>query len=866
MRNGIGWMLAVMGGVCAAMPAWSQHIAWQRRVGVDVPAGVGLKTITPSARAPAATLSVAVVTHLTYYDRLQYRVIGTNPLDGSQRWTYDFGDACEYESASLALTETLEGGDVVVVVHGQSAMTLWRDACVVRLRGSDGGVVWTRNEKSASGHAAIHAIRALNGTRLLLAGRSATVGRVQQWDADTGETLWQRDLSEAGRTLQAFAIADAPGDVGAVHLQVSTGAVASSRLLGLNLTDGSTLWTRAGCASGATFNVDGKQLEQRLRTFADGTLIQVMQCFASGSATTMVSRHSIATGAEIWQRELVQTAADAIVRDDTSIVLAGELFVDGAAAGLARLSGADGSTLWTAQRANGRLRLAEADGRAFLLEIESDISGYATTVNLAVHDVSNGVQLNRSEISGFPGLMLADRIHLGAFVDGDVVVAGMSGANRAAGLRYSSVRLHPASTTRWRSSLPVMGAHPFEPLRQWAAGTQMLASAQGTSGIVLAGVGVKEGGDVFPRVVKIDSRNGQKLWAWQPDGHRNGSAHAVVAMADGDVVIAGNGGTGQDAFLLERLDGATGMATWTAPRTPDNPALDAASTGDGGIAVVVDGVPTRVSRHSGATGQRLWEAAIPEGRSSVLGDHRIVAHTDGDITLAARFVSATAQEGIHVVHFRGSDGALTWRRILPAEPQPGEDYLRLVLLPDGDVVVMARGELWRVDGGAGSLEWRVTMPFAVNAIAVVATDVVLAGEVSTDRAVGRLRGHDGALLWTQVLPPVDPLHPAETLSAVSVGSDGRLLAAGSDGWSAQSAVALDPVSGAVVWQVSDAVTLTANAQGAAAAGASYWPIAIVQTTDGNVLFGGNARPYPQTWTVSKVTGNFADGLFADGFE
>lgn len=845
-------------------PVLAQQVAWERRIEVDIPAGIGLKTITPSARDQVGTLSIAVVTYVTFVDRYQYRVVATDPSNGRLRWSHDFGSECSYDSVSQASVVVLAGGDVAVAVHGQARTTNLRHVCVVRLRALDGGLVWSHAEQAVNGHAGIHAMRARANGQLLLAGRNGATARIQAWDAASGATLWQRDITESGSALQAVEIADGPGDLGALHVQVTTGSSVSSRLVGLDLDDGSALWSRAGCGVGASFGVDGQQWQARLRVFDDGTLMQVLTCNPASGSTTFVSRHVAASGALLWQRDLQQSSAAAIIRDDRDVLLAGALFLDGANAGLARLSGTDGSTRWASSRGGDRYRMAQASGRVFILEIDSDVSGYVTALHVASHDVASGVQLAHPQVEGLPALMLADRMHLGAFADGDVVVAGMSGDNRSAGSRLSATRFLPGeAAVRWLTAIPVMQAHPFMAQRPWSTGAQLATTMKGTPGVAVSGDGLKDTGDVYPRAVKLDSRNGRVLWSWQPDGRRNGSVCSLLATTGGDIIIAGDDGGETHRLLLERLDGATGAVGWKYEATASGPALDAALLPDGAAAVVIDGIGTRLVRHSPIDGTRTWDVAIPEGDSAAGGDHRVVAHADGSITLAGRYRSAGSATGIHVMRFRGSDGGVLWRRILPLASVAGEQYVDLLAFADGDVAIRTPGELWRVDGGSGVVEWTSAEPFVVNAMASVGADLAVAG-YDGGRAVARLHGPNGTILWSRVLPVADPLHPGESLTAVSVDRDGRLLVSGGDGFFAQSAAALDALDGSFHWQVP--VAALAMAGGESPAGSSHWPVGILQVQDGNVFFGGNLRPYPPTWTVVKVTGAFADGIFADGFQ
>lgn len=859
-------ILVLGSALMVVTPAFAQHIAWQQRIEVEVPAGVGLKTITPSARDGASNLAVAVVTYVTFEDRYQYRVIATDPSDGNLRWSHDFGPACAYDGISQASTATLADGDIAVVVQGQDRVTNFRHACVVRLRATDGGLVWSRVEHAADGHVGIYAMSARAGGDLLLAGRHGALARVQAWDATSGATRWQRDIGESGSSLQAVDMADGPGGLGVLHVRVISGTTVSSRLVGLDLDDGSTTWSRIGCSSGAVFYVDGQQGQSRLRLFDDGTLVQIFECSVGSASSTWVSRHVAASGNVVWQRELQQTWADAIIRDDRDVLLSGSLLLDGANAGLARLSGTDGATLWEGPRDGTWFRMAQAGGRVFILGIELDVSGYVTSLQVAAHDLASGVRLVHQQVTQLPNRMLADHVHFGAFDDGDVIVAAMSGDNRSAGSRLAATRFQPGlANADWLATIPVMGAHPFQAQRPYATGTQVAGTAKGVPGVVVSGDGLKDSGDVYPRAVKLDSRDGHRLWAWQPDARRNGSISSTLATGEGDIIIAGDEGSGASRLLLERLDGATGTVGWKFVATTSSPALEAALLHDGSIvAVIDDGTGTRLARHSSANGMRSWEAVIPDGYSSERGDHRVVTHADGSITVAGRHQSATAGSGVQVVRFRGSDGGLLWRRLLPNAPIAGERYVGLLALADGDVVVRTPGELWRVDGGNGEVEWTSVEPFTVNAMASVAGDIVVAG-YSGGRAIARLRGSDGETLWSRVLPVVDPLHPEEALTALSLGGDGQMLVSGGDGFFGTSAAALDPLDGDVLWQVS-AATDPKNAGGESMAGIHYWPVAILQMQDGNVFFGGSQRPYPETWTLTKVTGGFADGIFADGFQ
>ncbi len=843
----------------------AQQIAWSQRISADVPAGVGLRTITPSARDPAAHLSIAVVTYSTLSDWYQYRVIATDPSSGGVRWTHDFGTSCAYRDALPASTARLAGDDIAVVVHGQNPSTNFRRACIVRLRATDGGLVWSRNEQDASGHLSIHAMSARGNGHLLLAGRSGSQARIQAWNTATGATLWQRDIGEPGSLLQAVAIADGSANAGAIHLQVTTGATVSSRLVGLDLEDGSTTWSRAGCASGARFFVDGQQWQSRLRMFEDGTLVHVLECYVAPNATTIVGRFGATGGDVVWQRELLQSRADAIIRDDRDVLLAGSLVLEGATAGLARLSGIDGSTVWSGPRGGTRYRMSQADGRVFVLEIEQDVSGYVETLRLASHDLASGASLANVAVEGLPDLMLADRVHIGAFADGDVLVAAMSGANRSAGSRFVATRLRPGeSAARWLGTTAVMAPYPFLAQAHYAVGRQMSVTGKGGVGVVMSGTGTKGDGDVYPRAVKVDARNGLRMWAWQPDGRLNHTISTLIVTTDGDVVVAGGSEFQPGEFLLERLDGATGAAIWAYPSIEAAQALDAALVGDDLAVVSLQWPQRRIARHSLSTGQRLWDVGVPRSNGGSPADQRLLVHSDQSITLIGRGFDPTSGQVIHAVRFRGADGSVLWDSVLPTAPVSVDDKVKSVILSDGDLVIHAKGEIWRVDGGSGLVEWHAIEPLIVNAMVVEAGDVFVSG-YAKGRAVACLRGSDGVVMWMRHLAPADPTHPGETLTAMSLGVDGALLVAGGDGVFGQSATALDPVDGSVRWQIPDSTALI-DGDIASMSGSNYWPVGILQGPDGNVFYGGNLRPFPETWTLVKATGPFADGIYADGFE
>ena len=119
-------------------------------------------------------------------------------------------------------------------------------------------------------------------------------------------------------------------------------------------------------------------------------------------------------------------------------------------------------------------------------------------------------------------------------------------------------------------------------------------------------------------------------------------------------------------------------------------------------------------------------------------------------------------------------------------------------------------------------------------------------------------------MWLRSFPPSGATQADETISALASAVSGNLLAAGGDGSFTQSVAALSLLDGAVLWQV-DANPVDPGAL-RQPAGSAYFPVAVAQASDGNVFFGGNARPFAETWTVLKATGAFADGIYANGFE
>lgn len=445
-----------------------------------------------------------------------------------------------------------------------------------------------------------------------------------------------------------------------------------------------------------------------------------------------------------------------------------------------------------------------------------------------------------------------------------------------------------AQTVAWKT--PVMAemdeGGTVSPLAFWPRsalrGSQQPAtmfSQAGTPGLVLAGSGGERDWGPFwfytPYVAKVATNDGRILWRWQPEPGSLPEGEIWRSAIDpaGHVVVAGwHAGEGYD-LLLAKLDGATGLPLWRAAATPVR-AVDVALDRNGNVFTTGNGMgerEQRVMKYNGATGAIEWSRTIPDANDS-FDDFLVAVDAAGDAVAASPYGGPPSQMGVQIAKFSGADGQTLWSRRFPCSICGWTGSLdALRISGTGDILLCANGSLYDLEGTSGVTRWEYPVDDfnLFDLVEGAQGGLFMAGrryleDYRSAAEVRRISQYDGADIWRV-------LYSAEAREGYAPKlqgrSDGKLLLTWAtftrdvDSPWATHAGQLDPDDGHLLWHArfgADGPSLPDR------------PVSIEQTPDGSVFVGTFSDDVHvldgRTWMVYKLTGPFADDVFANGFE
>ena len=870
------------------LPANAQNLAWQSQVTTRVPAGAGLSMANATFGSSSIAPSVAVVTVETGLDdQYQYRAIAVDPANGHELWSTDLGGACETRGSDYSLVVPVPGGDVIIAAQGvDQGSPLF--SCLLRLSGIDGHAIWSSTQRVAGAKLNLYAMQIDAGGQILATGRKDNNALVLRLDAGSGDILWQHEIAEgAGTTSRGIAAISGLNDSAVVHvLSQPAGGSAALKLIGLSMASGSERWSKGHCSGGLFVAYQQNANDVRLRMLTDGTFEFVSKCDVDQARTVEIGRVNALTGSTIWQRTLTDSNLyRAVVDADGYLYAEGKLSVDGLNVDLARLSPVDGSLMWSLAQTplppsppvEPYLSRRIVAAGAYLHSLElNDLFDYVRTATIATYAAANGTLLGRYNVDLPQDESAVTRtFSMAAFGNGEVLVGTASGRNRYVGLRLSETRLQALSgVTSWSQQTPIMAPHPLIPMEAFQSTRQMVWNGKGSPGILLAGRGVNPENYNYPRIAKLSAQDGRVLWRWEPDKRVNGNIVAALSDAQGDVIIAGSNGSDDPTMLLAKLDGSSGAQIWESSSAPQRPVLDAALGSDGAILLLLGSEEgstepsMQVARYSASDGHPIWSVPMPEGLVQGIGQQRIAVAVDGSVLATGVYANADQSEtGPQVARFRASDGALQWRRKLGAILSFSAEGSPLLPLADGNLIVGNRGNLWHVNGDTGAIGWQMTLFFSSWSVILDAQgQLVVGGSAPSHRKVTRLNASNGAILWTRELPFADPASISESASSLSLSADGDILVAGGDGNNRTVLAKLRTIDGATLWELATpAAAATASSQRPAGS-PDRFPIGVLESPDRNIYFSGLVERDLTSWALSRVTGSFADSIFASGFD
>ncbi len=678
-------------------------------------------------------------------------------------------------------------GDVYVIHNGEGEFGNFtnaglQDTFVVKLSGTDGSEVWTRQLATASDD--VGTSLAVDSTgRVIVAGATrGTLGSsssgsedvfVAQLEADDGQLLWVRQFGTTSGTANPSVAVDANDDLiiaGEVSGNIiPSGALGSVDLFVTKLSglDGSTQWTQQ-------FGTDG--FDGYARVAVDGSGDAFVFAMAGGEGGLLVAKFAGIDGTSSWSRSLdglYVLPASILVGADSNpyLVFSGAGDLGGPAHGSVdvafwKVSGSDGSTLFS--HTFGTPELDIASGATLSVDGAAYVTGW-TSGDMA------GIWGNSDAFVYRLAPELSAPCSIGEYVAVPASAATPAVCNECPAGTFSDT-LNARSCTEFTpcaadeteavapSAINDRICSAQWPLQFGTADMELARDLVVASdgNLVIAG---RNDSDAF--VSKISINDGSVLWS-VPFDDVNVPALAIAAD-DHVLVVRATFSVG----LLTKLSDEDGSELWTVDLTPTTTivpnkigfevdSIDVAPNGD----IVVAGGTQRdvgvgsnsdwqafVFRLSGVDGSTIWANALgTDGderevhvRIDSAGDVFAVGETTGSF-------AATSQGGndIFLAKLGGDSGELIWTRQVGSTGW--ENYPRLAIDPLGNPVVAASAEagvagqptlgmldvfVWSVDGLTGTDRWLrqigTAMGESLADVAIdTAGDIVLTGATTGD--------------------------------------------------------------------------------------------------------------------------------------
>lgn len=698
-----------------------------------------------------------------YADRAPI-ALAVDPRDGRSLWQRDLSSECSQGlrgyRAILQFTVALPGGDVGMAVRGAYnwvAPGEWRMAsstCFVRLSGSDGRVLWTRNERASSLNDPDFEVASLTaaGADLVAFGRYGDRIRTMRVSGADGSLGWAADdrIGSYWYPRDMLAFDAAAGEV-VVLIAAPRDKEPRTELVGLDAESGRERWRRIVCERGS--------FDARLNAIVGGSVAFATACAESPAHTLTFGRSGKDGLFQLPTKDSPRLLGYDF--DETgNLYVAGELRIGNAAAALARFSTLDGRQHWSVPgRLGGKdtgssdlttLNLLVREGSVYVWEMTGyELSWYADTSRLSRYDAATGRLLGTRNVMEADHDNLQRESYLTALPGGGVNLAAFADARENNWLWLARASAAPSLDWIRRERLDAaQPGHAAIPYTYFRSPTALLTTS-GTPAVVVAGHATTDSNSMLfggvPFLARIAQDDGHVLREWQrpsplglPASWASLSSLATDG-ADGAYVA----GWAESAFVTA-VDLSTATTRWEQPFSATMLVAGAAET----LYAVSKG---RVRRLSPRDGNTLWQVDLPAADD--LYDDAIGA-VDAVGNPVFSILTSDGRQGAQVIKLRISDGAVLWQWRYPdLDIKSAPSHMKI--LPDGDVVL--------------------TRPFT------------------------RLNGDTGAVIWQQ-----SDLRGAQLLQ----GTDGRLVVgdARKTGANAESDIPaqvarLDPATGNTLWSV-----------------------------------------------------------------
>ncbi len=861
----IAWVLGC-GLACIAGAASAQSVAWRTEVMAEIPAGEGVGMLSHPAAAASSSVIVAMMGYTASGGTTRYRAVATDADDGSVRWSYDFGASCSTLDESSGRVATLPDGDVVVSMAATDANRT-RHACLAKLSVT-GERVWSRDVRVPGVRVDINGLAVDPSGDVLAVGRRGNDALMVRVSGVDGSNVWERQENAGnGEQWRAFDVARGPGDGMAVHvLAVDPEGGWNFRVWAVSAQAGQRQWSHTYCQSVILPGV--AQLDDvRLRVLADGSITFVATCSDSGTGDVSAGRLHGGTGAPVWQRIFASSRiGHAFVDEQGGVLLEGRLTIGGQVVGTTMLEASQGQVVWSLAALPdpgpwpyvSRQSFIVGD-RVHVVERDQSVIGYIARLAVETYAKVDGVRLSRVDVP----LASADMIPEGylrarVLADGDVVLAASVGRNRYEGQALFEARVAPITgALRWSRRHHVGALQHVETVDVTEA---VIADA---SGVIVAGASRMTDGPSYPVLGRLDAVTREWSWSWDAAAYPRGEFHAIGRTGAGDVVATGDSGDEDLPWLLTRVAATTGRMAWSSDPSFQAIGKHVAEVPGGRIvagfmsrtAAFTDGV----AAFDAGSGERLWIVGRAPG-NTYEDVPFVAAAPDGDVLAATTYGLSDGTRGFQVRKLAGTEGTTrwTWRHAVGSATTPVIVAPPLTL-PNGDVVVVSDSRVWCLVGGSGVVRWQAGSASTWGtAVIDAAGHVVVGGMLQGRWSAQRLEAASGAVMWTRSHGPFGPWQ--ERISALSRARDGRVLAAGGDGYTMHVVGAIDMHSGDLAWS-----TISANESVAGGGGHSGLPIVVSQSPEGSIyagIYGG----YRQPMTLLKVATPIIDAIFAHGFD
>ena len=820
-----------------AAPAFAQTVTWRIPNFAESPGGAGLLR-----QSIALDFSENAYLLQAYYDVLipSVRIEKFSRAAGVVAWTADFpATQSQYfnlPGSSPAAIATM-GDDVLLT---STSLAAFEQGSLRRLHGTDGAVLWQTSESADADlyYSAVAADKTgdaiVSGARSI--GGAALVAHAAKFAGADGSLLWSFDDATDSCGTQATIHADnvtvdAHGDVVLLEQasQTQTPAYVFC-VVKLDGADGHKLWTKQFIAS------DGIDIAPippaNLVLDADGNPA-VSAAYISLAQLTryaVVARFSSVDGSQSWKHDWLNSPDES----------AGHLAVNAAGDVVHSLTttqvyaSADGTPKWAQPSPSAGAVTVGSGGTIVVADNENPTSTYAQIVFSGLDAATGAAQWTFALNLPTWGYWMNDNV---VFADGSgAFFAAQEGSAQTTVLRAEASN----GTVDWTTRDYVLANGYVYLNAAFAAGD--LTTARTPDGNIVA-VGAASRTPNIGRwvVAKRSTLDGHAIWTALGDpAHADCLPESVAVDAKGDVAA---GMLCSNFPIVAKIGGVDGTVLWTSAPLAACPAAfaqsvssDAAGDVYATYACVSNGIESEFTvKYRGSDGAVLWMHSSTD--SEAYGPYNSIVradHANGVIVADATFSDTVVRK------LRADTGAVVWTQELSDMVRPSD----LAIFANNDAfVVGGNADVARLSTTNGQIRWSTPD----NYLDIVRAGIDAAGNAYTvGEYVQKFDGNTGARRWKVQL--------SAEINDIVQADNGSLLVSGF-GYGSGNGVyvaSLESANGATRWSLIDPES-----------DQSQSGVGVVEALDGGVVV---AESTTAAWKLARISGKFADDVFAAGFE